>query len=81
MDGLGEMRILHVAISLECLRPLIAPHLENIRVLIADAMKLPVDAVGLTASSGEGLTPFGKGEAIRAVAIVTATKLSNTSTG
>ena len=53
--------ILHVSISVECKTPKIAPKINDIRKSISNILNIPAAAVGITATSGEGLTEFGKG--------------------
>jgi 2C-methyl-D-erythritol 2,4-cyclodiphosphate synthase len=65
-------RILHVSISIEALRPKLAPHIEMMRASIAELMGTGRESVGITATTGEGLTEFGKGSGIFCTAIVTA---------
>lgn len=71
LKTLEKQKITHVAIAIEAKRPklkhLILPMREN----IARVMKLKVAQVGITATSGEGLTDFGCGEGVQALAIIT----------
>jgi 2-C-methyl-D-erythritol 2,4-cyclodiphosphate synthase len=69
---LGDYRIMHVSISLEGKRPVMAPHIAAIKQSIAALIGIRASEVGFTATSGEGLTAFGKGEGLQAFAIVTA---------
>ena len=41
---------------------------------ISDICKINIADVGITATSGEGLTAFGKGEGIQAITIITVSK-------
>ena len=52
--------------------PRIAPHKSAIRARIADLLGIGASAVGLSAKTGEGVGPIGRGEAIdaRCVALV-----------
>lgn len=52
--------------------PKLAPHIENMRRILADAMGLPVDAVSVKATTEEhlGFTGSGEGIAAHAVAMV-----------
>jgi 2-C-methyl-D-erythritol 2,4-cyclodiphosphate synthase len=43
---------------------------------VASLLSLQIDHVGLTATTGEGLTSFGKGDGIQALVIITAQKLN-----
>ena len=69
---MNQLRISHVSISVEALRPKLAPHLNKMRENIARILSISKDSVGLTATTGEGLTEFGKGNGIFCTAIVTA---------
>ncbi|MDD5673631.1 MAG: 2-C-methyl-D-erythritol 2,4-cyclodiphosphate synthase [Chitinivibrionales bacterium] len=69
---LGGARLMHVSISLECRDPKIEPVCRTIRESVAAMLGLPLLHVCLTATSGEGLTAFGRGEGIAALVIVSA---------
>ena len=70
-NTLGGDRIVHISISVECLRPKLSGYMEAIRSNIARLTGLPVKAVGITATSGEGLTDFGRGLGIQAICMIT----------
>lgn len=71
MKFLGKVRILHASISVEALKPKLSPHMDKIRESVADLLQIPVQSVGITATTGEGLTEFGKGNGIYCTAILT----------
>jgi 2-C-methyl-D-erythritol 2,4-cyclodiphosphate synthase len=71
MKTLGLQRITHVAITIECKKPKIKPRLLEMRQNIARVMHLEMNQVGITATSGEGLTDFGCGDGVQVFAIVT----------
>ena len=71
---LGSQQVSHVAISLEGNKPRFKEHLLEMRQNIARVMELEVSQVGITATSGEGLTDFGCGDGVQAFAIVTTTE-------
>lgn len=71
MKTLGFQKITHVAITLEGKRPKFKDRLLEMRLNIARVMNLDVSQVGITATSGEGLTDFGCGDGVQAFAIVT----------
>ncbi len=68
-------KIEHISISMECLKPKIMPLYSQIQSNIARFCKVDVNAVGLTATTGEGLSSFGKGFGIFCSCIVTAKKI------
>ncbi len=71
MKTLGAQQISHVAITIEAKKPKIKERLGELRENIARVMGLSVSQVGITATTGEGLTDFGCGDGAQAFAIVT----------
>ncbi|HEX9059503.1 MAG TPA: 2-C-methyl-D-erythritol 2,4-cyclodiphosphate synthase [Clostridia bacterium] len=69
---LGENKITHVSLSMECSIPKISPRIPEMRGKISELIGIPANCVGITATSGEGLTGFGKGEGIQVFCCVTA---------
>ena len=65
-------QLLHVSLSIEAARPRLAPWIEPMRERLAALTGLLTDQIGLTATSGEGLTAFGRGEGIHVVCLVSA---------
>jgi len=74
LDDLGDWKISHIAITIECLKPKISPQIESMKKSIAKLCHINKTDVGITATTGEGLTAFGKGEGIQAITIVTVNK-------
>jgi 2-C-methyl-D-erythritol 2,4-cyclodiphosphate synthase len=72
LKSLGTLRISHVSVSMECAKPKISPKVDAMRLSIAKLLGLKPEDVGITATSGEGLTACGRGEGIQASVIVTA---------
>lgn len=71
MKTLGNQKIAHISISLEGKKPKFLPRYLEIRENIARVMNLDVTQIGVTATSGEGLTDFGCGDGVQCFAIVT----------
>ncbi len=69
LDAIGY-RLTHVSVTLECRRPKILPVLGAMTARVAELTGLMPEDVGITATSGEGLTDFGKGLGIQAFACV-----------
>lgn len=63
--------IVHVSIAIECLKPKIAIKIPTMRSNIARILNIEENAVGITATTGEGLTEFGKGNGIQAFVCLT----------
>ncbi|MEI6131303.1 MAG: 2-C-methyl-D-erythritol 2,4-cyclodiphosphate synthase [Bacillota bacterium] len=68
---MGNLQIVHLSISVECLTPKISPYIPAIRSKIATLLAIAEDSIGITATTGEGLTDFGKGLGIQVFSIVT----------
>mgnify|MGYP000940299310 CR=1 FL=1 len=60
----------NVGISIEARRPRIEPMAGQMKATIARLLDVDEDRVGITATSGEGLTSFGRGEGIQVFVIV-----------
>jgi 2-C-methyl-D-erythritol 2,4-cyclodiphosphate synthase len=69
---LGSLKLSHVSVSLECLRPKIVPKIDEMRKNLAKILGLDYRDVTITAHTGEGLTAFGRGEGVLASVIITA---------
>ncbi len=74
LEDLGDWKINHIAVALECAKPRISNHVEAMKESIANICKINVSDVGITATSGERLTSFGRGEGIQAITIITVSK-------
>lgn len=64
-------RIVHLSISIECLTPKITPKIPQIRESLALLLSIPQDCIGITATTGEGLTQFGQGLGIQVFSCIT----------
>ena len=74
LKDIGQYNINHIAIAIECLIPKISPYIEAIKLNIADLCGISINDIGITATTGEGLTAFGKGEGVQAITIITLSK-------
>lgn len=68
---LGDLEIVHVSLSVECKSPKITPLIPKMRENISKILDVEENHVGITATSGENLTEFGKGHGIFATCIIT----------
>lgn len=64
-------KIVHLSISIECKKPKISPKIEDMRKNIARILNVSENSVGITATTGEGLTEFGKGNGISVFSVIT----------
>ena len=66
-----NLKIIHLSISIECKFPKITPKVCDMRNSIAQLLNISEKSVGITATTGEDLTPFGQGLGIECIAIIT----------
>ena len=74
LTELHNWDIQHVAISIECLVPKISPKIIDIKHNLAKLLNISTDDIGITATTGEGLTTFGQGKGIQVLCIISATQ-------
>lgn len=77
---LKEMRakgyeLANVSLSLECQRPKIDPLADKFKSRLSELLYLEKTRIGITATSGEKLTSFARGEGIKCQAVVSLIKL------
>ncbi len=72
--NLHNCDIQHVAISIECLMPKISPKINEMKANLAKLLNISTADIGITATTGEGLTSFGRGEGIQVLCIVSVTQ-------
>lgn len=66
-----DKKIIHLSVSIECKTPKITPKIEEMRKNISRILELDENCIGITATTGEGLTEFGKGNGISCFACLT----------
>jgi 2-C-methyl-D-erythritol 2,4-cyclodiphosphate synthase len=71
LKTLGSQQITHIAITIEAKKPKFKPMLQKMRENISRIMQLDSSQVGITATTGEGLTDFGCGDGVQVFVIVT----------
>lgn len=67
-------RINNVGISIEAKKPNISKISDNMKKSLSSVLEIAEENIGINATSGEELTPFGKGEGVQAFAIVSLLK-------
>lgn len=65
------IQAVHLAVSIEAHSPKLAPYLPEITGVLRNFFELPAGSVGITATTGEGLTGMGRGEGLAVLAILT----------
>lgn len=71
LQTLGRQKIVHLAISIEGKRPHFEERIGHMRKKIASVLEIDPAAVGITATSGDGLTDFGCGDGLQCFCIMT----------
>lgn len=64
-------KIVHLSISIECKIPKISPKIDEMRKNIARILNISENQIGITATTGEGLTDCGKGKGISVFSCIT----------
>ncbi|MBR5279373.1 MAG: 2-C-methyl-D-erythritol 2,4-cyclodiphosphate synthase [Clostridia bacterium] len=70
LKAMGD-KIIHVSFTVECKKPHLSAHIPAIRQTIADLCGIEASQIGMTATTGEGLTDFGRGLGISVFCILT----------
>lgn len=71
VETLGKQRVVHVALTVEGQRPKFQKKSEIMRKHVAGLLGLEMSQVGITFTSGDGLTDFGKGLGLQCFCILT----------
>jgi len=72
LEKIGRPKILNVDVTVLGVRPRLGPYREAIRSRIAGLLGTSVGQVSVKASSGNGLTDFGRGDGVAATVVVLA---------
>ncbi len=73
MDEQGYT-INNISVVIECAKPKILPIEDEMKENIAQIFKINLDQIGITAKSGEGMTEYGKGKGVEAIANISLLK-------
>jgi 2-C-methyl-D-erythritol 2,4-cyclodiphosphate synthase len=65
-----NMKISNVSISIEAKKPMLDSYTDNIIASLSKILSIEKESIGLTYTSGEGLTAFGRGEGMQCFAVV-----------
>ncbi|MFQ5729972.1 MAG: 2-C-methyl-D-erythritol 2,4-cyclodiphosphate synthase [Waddliaceae bacterium] len=71
LKTMGKQKITHASVCLEAKKPIFKERLPEMRENVARVMGLSLSQVGITVTSGQGLTDFGCGDGIQAFAMIT----------
>ena len=64
-------QVSHLSVSIEGKRPKISPQVEAMRASLADLLQVTPDCIGITATTGEELTDFGRGLGVSVFCVLT----------
>ncbi len=70
LKSLERQKIVHAAFTIEGKRPHLEEKLGLMRKKIASVLHIPVQSVGITATTGDGLTDFGCGDGLQCFCIL-----------
>ncbi|HSW87151.1 MAG TPA: 2-C-methyl-D-erythritol 2,4-cyclodiphosphate synthase [Rhabdochlamydiaceae bacterium] len=71
IETLGNQKVEHVALTIEGKRPRFQARNLEMREKIASVMGLDISQVGITVTSGDGLTDFGCGDGLQCFCMLT----------
>jgi len=71
LETLKDQKIAHIALTLEGKRPHFQGKIPHMRRQIAKVLGLDPAQIGITATSGDGLTDFGCGEGVQCFCMLT----------
>ena len=71
IETLFPFQLSHISISIEAARPKILPLIPSMKKSISQMTGLATQHIAITATTGEGLTAFGRGEGIFSTVVVT----------
>lgn len=71
LETLGKQKIVHIALSIEGKRPYFEEKIEQMKKKISSVLNIAPSAVGITATSGDGLTDFGCGDGLQCFCMMT----------
>jgi 2-C-methyl-D-erythritol 2,4-cyclodiphosphate synthase len=70
VQSLGRQKIVHVALSIEGKRPHFEERIDAMRKKIAQVLKIRHAQVGITITTGDGLTDFGCGDGLQCFCVL-----------
>jgi 2-C-methyl-D-erythritol 2,4-cyclodiphosphate synthase len=70
VESLKDQKIQHLALTIEGKRPRFEERSLEMRKNIARIMELNVDQIGITSTTGDGLTDFGCGEGLQCFCVL-----------
>lgn len=75
LKTLKGQKITHLALTIEGKKPRFQGRIEEMRKKIANVLSLTIDQVGITNTSGDGLTDFGCGDGLQSFCVMSTVEL------
>ena len=75
LKTLDKQKIIHIAISIEGKKPHFDAKMSEMKLKIAEILSLKKEQVGISTTTGEGLTDFGCGDGLQVLCIVTTAEM------
>ena len=75
-ETLGELKISHIALTIEASKPKLQSSIDEMRSNVAQILDIQTPQVGITCTSGDGLTAFGIGVGGQCFCVMSATTLA-----
>ena len=70
LETLGNQKIVHISLTVEGKRPRMQKKIDEVRQSIARCTGLDISNIGMTVTSGDGLTDFGCGEGLQCFCVL-----------
>lgn len=74
LETLNDIKIVHIALAIEGKRPYFQERIDEMREKLAAILAIDLCQVGITVTSGDGLTDFGCGEGLQCFCVLTTTQ-------
>lgn len=65
------MEFIHLSVSIEGKRPKLWDHIPRMKKSLSELLNVPLQDIGLTATTGEGLTGMGQGDGLACLCLLT----------
>lgn len=75
IETLGEQKVVHISFTIEGKRPRFQEAIDAMRSKIAKVLGIPMKEVGITVTSGDGLTDVACGDGVQCFCILTTVEI------
>jgi 2-C-methyl-D-erythritol 2,4-cyclodiphosphate synthase len=74
---LKNQKIIHLALSIEAKKPYFESRIDILKMNISKILGIEMDQIGITATSGDGLTDFGCGRGLQCFCLITTMEIKS----